>query len=90
MQAQELRHAATHRFPLAHLGRQDIAGTEALVPITVHRAIKATRHALSIARSAFLYVVATLDVLESRKHEATGTPMLLPYQREVRPDPGAR
>lgn len=86
IQAQDLRHAATHRFPLAHLGWQDITGTEAVVPITVEQAMEATRHALSIARSVYLYVVATLEVIESQKPSAVTVPMRLPDQHKVLPD----
>lgn len=81
-QVQSLRNAATHRFPLAHLGWREVAATEALVPVTVDQTIAATRHALSIARSAFMYVVATLDAIESQKLGAS--PLSLPLHDQYK------
>lgn len=80
-QAQNLRNAGTHRFALVHLGWRDIQPTDALAPFSVEEVMGATRHSLSVARSAFLYVVASLDMIESRKGQGPTLPMMLPNQR---------
>ena len=85
MHAQELRNTATHRFPLVHLGWREIVATDALVPVTVEQAVAATRHALSVARSAYLYVVATLDMIENRMHSDKRLALSLPDQRKMNP-----
>jgi tetratricopeptide (TPR) repeat protein len=82
VQAQDLRNAGTHRFALVHLGWRDIPQTEALVPLAVEQVVEATRHALSLARSAFLYVVATIDMIEGRKGQGITLPLLLQDQRK--------
>jgi hypothetical protein len=81
--AQDLRNAGTHRFALVHLGWREITQSDALVPFTVEEVVEATRHALSLARSAFLYVVATLDMIESRKGQGITLPVMLPDQRKL-------
>lgn len=83
-QAQDLRNAGTHRFALVHLGWQEITQTDALVPLAVEHVVEATRHALSLARSAFLYVVATINMIESRKGDGLTLPVLLQDQRKPR------
>ena len=83
--ASDLRNTATHRFPLVHLGWREIVATDALVPVTVEQAVAATRHALSVARSAYLYVVATLDMIESRRRSGKNLPLRLPDQRRMNP-----
>ena len=80
VKAQDLRNAATHRFPLVHQGFHEIDATDALLPVIVDEAVATTRHALAVARSAYLYVVATLDMIEKRKQRRLTLPVHLPDQ----------
>jgi hypothetical protein len=68
--SQVLRNAGTHRFVLVYLGSQPIIGTGAVVPFTIDDALASAKRALSVARSAYLYVVALVDTIEHAK--ATG------------------
>lgn len=54
------------------------------MPLAVEHVVEATRHALSLARSGFLYVVATINMIESRKGDGLTLPVLLQDQRKPR------
>ena len=79
-QSQDLRNIGTHRFVLVHHGWQSIAATGAVVPFTIDDVLASAKRALSVARSAYLYVVATIDTIEHNNATGPTLPMTLPDQ----------
>ncbi|MVU81346.1 hypothetical protein GPX89_29400 [Nocardia sp. ET3-3] len=65
--AQDVRNAGTHRFVFVHLGMQDIPTTATMRAMTLDAMRETCHQALTVARAAFLYLVALLDVFEASK-----------------------
>jgi tetratricopeptide (TPR) repeat protein len=66
-QARKLRNAGTHRFAL--LTRTPVPDRHSIDTFTVEDAHAAALEALAVARAAFLYLVAGLDIVESDRPE---------------------
>ncbi|MGX7698282.1 LA2681 family HEPN domain-containing protein [Gordonia polyisoprenivorans] len=65
--AQDVRNAGTHRFILVHHGMAEVESTATLQAITLAGMREACHQSLTVARAAFIYLVALLAMHESRK-----------------------
>lgn len=75
--AQDVRNAGTHRFVLVHHGIADIETTPTMQAMTLEGMRETCHQSLSVSRAAFLYLVSLIDVFESRRATAGGTPVPL-------------
>jgi tetratricopeptide (TPR) repeat protein len=79
--AQEVRNAGTHRFVLVTGANAHIKVTETMNTQTVAAMTRSTIEALTVARAAYLYLVAMLESYERAKaSSAPRIPLLLPTQ----------
>lgn len=71
--AQDVRNAGTHRSILVHQGLADVESSLTMQAMTLAGMREACHQSLTVARAAFIYLVALLAVYESRS-ESKGTP----------------
>lgn len=78
--AQDVRNAGTHRFVLVHHGMKDVESTATMQAMTLAGMRETCHQSLTVARAAFLYLVALLEVFEARRARADGrtVPLYLP------------
>lgn len=78
--AQDVRNAGTHRFILVHQGLADVESNLTMQGMTLEAMREACHQSLTVARAAFIYLVALLGVYESRKatEGALPVPLVLP------------
>ncbi len=78
--AQDVRNAGTHRFVLIHHGITDIETTPTMQAMSLEGMREACHQSMTVARAAFIYLVALIEVFESRKTGTSGTkiPLFLP------------
>lgn len=63
--AQEVRNAGTHRFVLLHHGIRELDTTVTTKTLTVEAMVMTVLEALTVARAAYLYLVAMMEAHES-------------------------
>ncbi len=78
--AQDVRNAGTHRFVLVHHGLADVETTETMQAMTLDEMRRTCHQSLTVARAAFLYMIAMLETFEATKANAgsAGVPLYLP------------
>lgn len=78
--AQDVRNAGTHRFILVHQGMSEVESNPTVQAMTLSEMREACHQSLTVARAAFIYLVALLAVHESRKGlgGARAVPLFLP------------
>ncbi len=77
--AQDVRNAGTHRFILVHQGMVEVESNSTMQAMTLSGMREACHQSLTVARAAFIYLVALLAVFESRKAAGKATlPLFLP------------
>ncbi|WP_298993287.1 LA2681 family HEPN domain-containing protein [uncultured Pseudokineococcus sp.] len=78
--AQDVRNAGTHRFVLVHRDFRELDSTATMKAMTLAGMRTTCIQSLTVARAAFLYLVALLEVFEAGKARADGitVPLYLP------------
>lgn len=78
--AQDVRNAGTHRFILVHQGLAEVESSLTMQAMTLAGMREACHQSLTVARAAFIYLVALLAVYESRSAPdgAPTVPLYLP------------
>ncbi len=78
--AQDVRNAGTHRFILVHQGLAEVESNLTMQAMTLAGMREACHQSLTVARAAFIYLVALLAVYESRRapEGAPTVPLFLP------------
>ena len=65
--AQDVRNAGTHRFVVVHHGLAEVKTTETMQAMTMDEMRRTCHQSLTVARAAFLYMVAMLETFEANK-----------------------
>lgn len=78
--AQDVRNAGTHRFIIIHQGMSEVESNLTMQAITLSGMRQACHQSLTVARAAFIYLVALFAVHESRKGQSgkISVPLVLP------------
>nr|WP_314144424.1 LA2681 family HEPN domain-containing protein [uncultured Rhodococcus sp.] len=78
--AQDVRNAGTHRFIIVHQGMSEITSNSTMQAMTLSGMREACRQSLTVARAAFIYLVALLATHESRRGlpAEASVPLFLP------------
>jgi len=77
-EAQKVRNAGTHRFVLLHRGAKEVPSSLTMRSMTVWDMVATMLEALSVARAAYIYLVAMLSSHEAAKAESSGPLLTLP------------
>jgi tetratricopeptide (TPR) repeat protein len=81
--AQDVRNAGTHRFVLVHHGLKDVKSTESMKAITFEAMVSTVMQSLTVARAAYLYLVAMVAVHEAAKGQSSGPGVVLPVLKSM-------